>query len=311
MDTGQRRPYNRIVNLNYYKTFIMVSELGSFSHAAERLGITQPAVSFQIQALEKSYGEVLIDRSGATIKLTEAGEIFLEHATEITETNEALLEALSELRDLVRGTLEIGASNIPGEYVLPRLLGEFKETYPDIRVRLEVADTGDILHRLLTHDLDIGFIGSFPDRTPLKAMRVATDRLVCAMPPNHALASRKKLSLRDLMNYGLVLRETGSGTRRTLEQALAQKERSLEDANVVMELGSTQAVLSAVAGGLGITVVSSFATADHVAAGTILVRDFPDLDLVRDLYVAFNEKTPLSRAQDAFLDFIEERSPLA
>lgn len=295
------------MNLSYFETFLQVAKLKSFSRAAETLKLTQPAVSFQIHALEKAYQEVFFDRSGQNIKLTEAGEIFFQHAEEILNSNELLVEKLGELRDLVRGKLEIGASNIPGEYILPRLLGDFKRTFPEVTLRLKIFDTREVISRLLSHKINIGFCGAESKKVPLIYEEFAIDELVIAMPPTHPLTNKKNLRLSDIVKHPLVMREEGSGTKKVFLETLDEKGIKEEDLNIAIELGSTQSVLSAVSSGVGITPVSYFAVIDHVDAGTIVSRKVSDLDLSRPLYVAYNEKTPLNKAQVAFLDFIKNR----
>lgn len=295
------------MNLSYFATFVQVAKLKSFSRAAEVLRLTQPAVSFQIHALEKAYQEVFFDRSGQSIELTDAGKIFLSYAEEILKLNDKLMDSLSELRDLVRGSIEIGASNIPGEFILPKLMGEFKHQYPDVSLKLSIYDTAEVISKLLTHEINLGFCGAAAKKVPLIYEEFAVDELVIACSAGSHLANKKELSLKDILNNPIVLREEGSGTRKVFLQELERKGRSLEDLNIVLELGSTQAVLSAVSSGIGITPVSYFAVIDHVEAGTIKAFRVKDMNLKRPLYIAYNEKAPFSKAQAAFLEFVRER----
>lgn len=294
------------MNLSYFKTFVYVAELESFSRAAEALNLTQPAVSFQIHALEKAYEEVFFDRSSQQIRLTEAGKVFLEHAREILRVNERLVEQLGELRDLVRGSLQLGASNIPGEYILPHMLGEFKKAHPQVSVRLDIMDTGEVISKLLSHQLDIGFCGAAKTKVPIVYEDFSTDELVIAMPVDHPLARKRTVKAEDLKKYPMVAREDGSGTRTVFREALREVGMSESDFTIALELGSTQAVLSAVMSGVGISPISIFALRDHVASGTIAFRRVSDLNLRRPLYIAYNEKAAISKAQVAFIQFLRD-----
>jgi DNA-binding transcriptional LysR family regulator len=298
------------VNLSYFKTFVYVADLKSFSRAAEVLNLTQPAVSFQIHALEKAYEEVFFDRSSQQIRLTEAGKVFLKHARDILAANDRLVEELGELKDLVRGNLVLGASNIPGEYILPLMLGEFKKLHPQVSVRLDIMDTGEVIAKLLSHELDVGFCGAAQKKVPLVYEHFAIDELVIALPPGHPLTSKRTIKPTDLKKYPMVVREEGSGTRTVFRDALREAGLSESDFTIVLELGSTQAVLSAVMSGVGITPVSVFALRDHVASGSLSFRKVSGLNLKRPLYIAYNEKAAISKAQLAFVEFLRDNKQL-
>lgn len=295
------------MNLSYLRTFVYVAELESFSKAAEALNLTQPAVSFQIHGLEKAYQEVLFDRSSQQIRLTDAGKIFLKYARDILKLNDALSLEIADLRDLVRGQLFVGASNIPGEYILPHLLGEFKEAHPQVNIKLEVMDTKEVISRLLSHKLDVGFCGAASKRVPIIYEDFATDELVIAMPAGHPLAAKNNLRLNDLKKHRFVMREEGSATRQIFKEAIEARGVLESDLNIALELGSTQAVLSAVAGGIGITPVSVFAINNLTRADSITFGKVADLNLKRKLFIAYNEKSPMSKAQSAFIEHVKSR----
>ncbi|MDI6891733.1 MAG: selenium metabolism-associated LysR family transcriptional regulator [Actinomycetota bacterium] len=291
------------MNLSYFKTFLTVVEKKSFSGAAKALNLSQPAISFQIQTIEKEYGEILLDRSGSKIVPTEAGKIFSYFAKEILRANDMLGESLDEFRGIVRGRLKIGASTIPGEYVLPRLLGKFKQKFPEVQPTLEISDTKEIIEKLGAHEIDIGFVGAHPKKGTLKVERFAADELILILPPDHSLKSRKRLGFQEIIKEPFILREIGSGTRKTLEGALNGQGLSLEDLNVTMELGSTQAILTAVEGGLGISILSRWAAKKALKLKT--VRTVPlETSISRDLYLIYDERRFLSRAQREFIDFV-------
>lgn len=296
------------MNINYFKTFVTVVEEGSFSEAAKLLKLSQPAISFQIQALEKHFAESLLDRTGARIEPTPAGKVFLRFARKIVSLNQELEEAIDQLRETARGELTLEASTIPGEYVVPKILGKFRERFPQIELSLEISDTGKVIERIAEHRVDIGFVGDQPPKRfkNLKVESFATDTLVLVLPKDHPLSTKDKVNIRDILDQPFILREEGSGTRRTFEKALKKAELSLDDLNVTMELGSNQAIIAAVEASLGVSVLSKWAVEKAEKLGTVRTAPIIDLDLKRDLYLVYNAGRPLSRPQQAFLELSAE-----
>ncbi|MCX7832063.1 MAG: selenium metabolism-associated LysR family transcriptional regulator [Actinobacteria bacterium] len=295
------------MNISYLKTFVTVAKLKSFSKAAQELKLTQPAVSFQIHSLEKEIREVLFDRSGQNVTLTEAGEIFLKYAEKIVGFTERMLDEISELRMLIRGKLEIGASNIPGEYILPIFLSEFKQNYPDVEIRLSVHDTHEVISMLLSHEISLGFCGASAKAVPIIFEEFAYDEIVIAMKPSHPAASKKFLSVKDIKRFPLILREEGSGTRKVFLEALRSQGVDEKDLNIILELGSTQAVLSALSSDIGMAPISIFAIKEHLKNGSLTFKRVEGLNLKRPLFIAYNEKSPFSKAQEVFLELIRNR----
>lgn len=295
------------MNLEYLATFIKVIEKKSFSKAAEELNLTQPAVSFQVQALERECKETLLDRSSTKLRLTQAGKVVYRYAQHLTKEERKMLEELADLKGIVKGELMLGASTIPGEYILPSLLSQFKKKYPLAQLHLEIGDSLSIAKQISQHQLDIGFIGSKFPKLNVVTEKFAADELYLTIPSTHPLSHQKKVTIKDTFKYPWVLREPGSGTRKTFLQELEKKGYSIADLNVVMELGSTQAVITAVASGLGISTVSEWALQPHLANQTIKALSIADLKLKRDFFLAYHPKTPLSRIQEAFINFVRKK----
>jgi DNA-binding transcriptional LysR family regulator len=294
------------MNISYLKTFVTVARLKSFSKAAQELKLTQPAVSFQIHSLEKELKEVLFDRSGQNVALTEAGEVFLRYAEKMVNLSEQLYDELSELKMLVRGRLEIGASNIPGEYIVPQILAEFKSVHPDVEIRLNVYDTQEVISLLLGHEINLGFCGATAKAVPIVFEEFANDEIVIAMRKDHELAEKKYLTLKDLKKYPVIMREEGSGTRKIFLEALKKQGIDEADLNIALELGSTQAVLSATISGLGLAPVSIYALKNQFHNNTLTYKKIEKINLKRPLYLAYNEKSPFSKAQEAFIGFVKD-----
>ncbi len=275
------------MNLEYLRTFVSIVEHGSLSAAARAKRISQPAVTKQVQRLELELGlPLLVRASRRPLELTPAGERVLAFARETCARLEGLERELASLKEIGPGTLSLAASTIPGEHVLPGLLAGFRKTYPDVAVRVTISDTADVVTRLLADKADVGIIGSIPRRPGLRLERLIRDEVVLAVPPGHPFAGREVVSVDELRGQPLILREEGSGTRRSVEQALEAAGLSLPLDSAALTLGSTQSVLQAVAQGLGVGFVSARAAAQGAADGHLACVRISAVDLTRELLLA-------------------------
>lgn len=292
------------MNTDYLKTFVEVVRLNSFSEAGKCLGISQPAVSFQIQRLERDLMVRLIDRSEKGITLTEAGRSFQRFAESVLGHQEQLLSDLELLREEVAGNLSIAASTIPGEYLVAPILGNFRREHPAVAARIAVFDSGAVMEKVSQGEYDIGFCGSYPEGFPLCCFKMATDELVLAVPPQHPFAQRESVAPIELASEPWLFREETSGTQRSMRKMLLERGMDMEKWAAALVLGSTQAVVSAVEAGLGIAFVSNLAVAKSVALGALKVVPVADLDLKRDFYCVYHEERMVSRLQREFLTFV-------
>ena len=294
------------MNISYLNTFITVVEKNSFSAAAKTLGLSQPAVSFQVQAIEKELGAPLLERRGAGLTLTPAGEETLVSAGRIIKTYQELLSFITEARETVTGRLVLEASTIPGEFLVPRFIAEFKKTYPQVEITLNISDSGQVIQRLSAHEADIGFIGALPAKLPkgMSSEPFAEDVLTLVIPASHALAGRKQVSIKSLFSQPFIMREKGSGTRATFVNALVKAGLKPSDLTVVLELDGNQAVLSAVEAGLGVAVISSWPASSAARSGGISIVRINNLDLTRNLYVVHDSSRLDNAARRAFLALV-------
>jgi len=296
------------VNLDYLHTLISVVEHGSLSAAARAKRISQPAVTKQIQRMESELGLTLLVRGPRRqAELTPAGERVLAFARETLASYEELERELGTLKAVGQGTLILAASTIPGEYVLPALLAAFREEYPRIRVEMSISDTAEVATKLLEDDADVGMVGSRPRRPGLRLERLVGDEVILAVPPSHSLAEKASVRIDELRNQRLILREEGSGTRRSVERALAASGAGLRQEDVTLILGSTQAVLQAVEQGLGIGFVSARAAEAALAEGRVARLSLEGIDLRRDLYLAYVPERVGDPLVGRFLKFARER----
>lgn len=293
-----------MINLRQLKAFVAVAEQGSFTKAAKLLYMTQPAVSAQIKALEERLEIQLLERHDKSIALTDAGKLLLIEAGKMLSLYEEFLDALDELKGVRRGRLVIGASTIPGEYLLPQYIGGFKSKYPDIEVVLKIADTGRVVDLLKNRSIHLGIIGAPVKEDNLALTPVAKDELILIAATNHPLAKGKKVQVDGILKTAFVLREPGSGTRMVIERMLAQKGMELSNLQVIMELGSTRAVITAVEAGLGISMVSRLAAKESLQLQKIKEIKVDGWNTERSLYLARNETIYLSHATQAFINYL-------
>ena len=234
------------------KVFRTVAEHLSFRRAAETLHLTQPAVTLQIKALEEELGVRLLDRSGNRVVLTPAGRILNRRANEIAEISERAREELSLLTGEHAGELRAGASTSIAQYVLPKLLGNFKREHPKVQLQIISGNTEEIVEHLIAGQISIGLIEGPALRKDVRTEPFMEDELVLIFPAGHLWARKSQVTMDDLRGAPFLLRERGSGTRRVLEAALEKAGLRKQDMNVVMELDSTEAIISSVESGLGI-----------------------------------------------------------
>jgi DNA-binding transcriptional LysR family regulator len=295
------------MNFHQVKAFCTIVSEGSFSRAAEKLHLTQPTVSAQIQGLEKSLRTRLFERSAQGITLTQSGREFHPYALQMLELSSRAEQAMDQLQGLSRGHLDLGASTVPGHYVLPRALALFKEAYPGIDVRLSVANSQDIRNGVRDGQFELGVVGEQVRDDRLHFTAIAQDHLVVAMRPEHPLANRASLKPQDLLKQPLVTREWGSGTRHTLERSLGGTGVSADDLSVLLELGSAEAIKMAIRAVDALAVLSEWSVKDEVRLGLLKVCPIEGVDLARELYLVWRTHGYLSVASEAFVRFLRER----
>jgi len=289
--------------------FCAVVERKSFSQAAERLGVTQPAVSLQIRSLEQRLGRQLLDRSGRRVEPTEAGRRLYASAQRLLAAEEHLLEDLdADDEGAITGTLELGASTGPGGTVVPLLLCEFQEQHPDVRVRLIVSDTQTVVDRVGERELELGIVGAGRRHRGIAFEPFFRDEVVLACPSAHRFAG-KTISLDDLKGEKLIVMQEGAGVRQVIEDELRKAGMRLRDLDVHLELGLQESVRSAVVAGHGIAFISRLAIEADLDAGRIATARVRGLDPVREIFLARASGRSETRAARAFISFAQEHLP--
>ena len=288
--------------------FCAVVERKSFSLAAERLGVTQPAVSLQVRGLEERFGHRLLDRSGRRVEPTEAGLRLYRAAQRILSLEEQLVEDVAGAGDgRLTGTLAIGASTGPGAHLVPLLLCEFQRAHADLRVALSISDTQAVIDRVAEREVELGVVGALRRQRSLVFEPLARDEIVLAVPPGHAAAGGR-LSLEELRAETLIVMQEGAGVRQVVEDELRRAGLRLRELPSQLELGLQESVKSAVAGGYGVAFISRTAIEGELAAGTLAYARVAEVEPSRQLYVVRARGRPPTRAAEAFLAFAKGRA---
>ena len=294
-----------MISRNHLALFRAVAEAGGFSRAAEVIHVSQPAISMQVAELEDNLGAPLFERLPRGVRLTLAGETLLVYAQRIAALEQEAERSMGELRGLKRGRLAVGASQTIGVYLLPELLGCYHKRNPGIELEATVANTEIIKNRLFDGTLDVGLTeGENPGGDQdLTATVFHEDELVAIAPVDHPLMSKSRLTVKVLCEQGMIVRESGSGTRAVIDKMLAK--RGLSFKRVIMSLGSTEAIKRAVGAGLGLAIVSRLAVGRELATNELGVLTVRDLKLRRPLHRLTLRNRPLSVAAEAFFTLLK------
>jgi DNA-binding transcriptional LysR family regulator len=291
------------MNINQVRAFVAVVDNGSFSEAARATALSQPAVTMQIQGLESDLGATLLERRYRKVDLTEAGRALLPFARRVlAELDDARVE-IERLTDTVGGHLELAVSTTPGQYILPRLLGSFLRAYPEVSVSLRVYDSADVVARVEAGEAHLGMTGARIPGVKVEYEEMGTDLLLMVCPPDSALAERREVPLSEVAEHPFIMRESGSGTRIVFERALREGGIEPSDLNVVMELGTSEAIVNAVEGGMGVGVVSHWMADKALALGTVAQVAAPGFPVARPFY-AVSPRGARSRAAVALADHL-------
>ena len=302
----ERKPLQ--IEFRHLETFCRVADLKSFSKAADDLFVTQPTVSGHILSLEQSLSLRLFDRTSREVRLTKSGEAFHEYASKILSLRKDLMNALSEFSQGIRGELSLGTSTIPGEYLLPRLIGDFKKKHPSFVISLKIADTKEVIQYVLQDQVEFGIIGAKLNHPSLHYEAYDEDEIIVVAPADHPLTRKKRVSLDDLLMEPWIIREEGSGTQIAVEKALRRKGKSLKQFNVVMEMGSTSSVKEGVKAKLGLAFISGRATEGEVLQGSFSRIDVEGFEPIsRQIYIVSHRRRTLSPMATEFLRFLKSK----
>jgi DNA-binding transcriptional LysR family regulator len=288
------------------QAFCAVVEKKSFSQAAEQLGVTQPAVSLQVRALEQRLGQSLLDRSGRRVEPTEAGRRLYRSAQRMLALEEQLLDEVSADDGRLTGTLAIGASTGPGAHLVPLLLCDFQREHPDLHIALSIWDTQTVIDRVVDRQLELGVVGALRRHRSLEFEPLVRDEIVLAVPPGHDAAGGT-ISLDELKEETLIVMQEGAGVRQVVEEELRRAGLRLRGVEPKLELGLQESVKSAVAAGYGVAFISRTAIEGELSAGRLAAAQVEGVEPARQIYIVRARGRSVTRAAEAFLSFAKER----
>ena len=289
--------------LKQIHTFLEVARQRSVSKAAERLFVTQPAVSMQLRQLEEAFGVDLVETVGRTIRLTDAGESFQTHAIAATAHLKNLEAVMAEHVGIQKGRINLAVVST-AKYFMPMLLVRFNKLYPGVEIALSIDNRENVLGMLSRNEADLVVMGRAPQNLDCNAAAFATNPLSIVAAPDHALSRRKHLPFSAVAEYGFVVREPGSGTRSAMERLFAQNEVALK---VVMEMPSNETIKQAVMAGMGLSFLSLRTVRHELASGHMALLDVSGMPMVGSWYVTHLEQRRLSPAATAFKHFLVEQ----
>jgi len=288
------------------QAFCAVVERKSFSQAAEKLGVTQPAVSLQVRSLEQRLGQTLLDRSGRRVEPTEAGRRLYRSAQRLLALEEQLFDEVAAGDGVLHGTLAIGASTGPGAHLVPLLLCEFQRDHAELHVALSIWDTQTVIDRVSERELELGVVGALRRHRSVEFDPLVRDEIVLAVPPGHRAAGGE-LSVDQLKEETLIVMQEGAGVRHVVEEELRRAGLRLRGIEPKLELGLQESVKSAVAAGFGVAFISRTAIEGELAAGTLAAARVEGVEPARQIYLVRARGRTLSRAAETFLVFAKER----
>lgn len=292
------------MDLKRLELFCKVVEQKNFTRAADAAGLSQPSVSEHIRFLEEEVGERLLDRLGREVLPTPAGKVLLGYARRMLELRDQAAQALEEFGGRLTGRLPLGASSIPGNYLLPQAVEAFHQQHPEVQVQVTIGGTGNILDRLLEIEVELAVVGDTGHAAQLDFQPLFEDELVLAVPMNHPWRERGTIVVGDLTGCLYVQRESASGSRTVVERALQQAGVDVRSFDVVAEFGSNEAIRQALRAGIGVSFLSLRSISEDLENGRLARVTIDDLRIVRPFYLARRRSRQLSPVAQAFQEHL-------
>lgn len=297
------------MNLRQLEVFVAVVETGSFSRGAQKTFLTQSTVSQHIASLEDEVGLRLLDRCGRGITPTQAGQLYLRHARRVLLECRALHDALADFNGLQQASLTIGASNIPANYLIPRLLPTLADTYPGIRLTMQSGDSQGMLDALLANAFDFAVVGKRSHERSLSFTALCDDLLILVVGPQHPWSRIQSLKIADLDQHPLLLREQGSGTGQALNTCLRNAGFDAQRLQVAAYLGSNEAVRQTLLGGFGAAFLAEISVRQEILRKELVRVQVDNLQVLRQLWLATHNSRELSPAAQVVIGLLKNLDP--
>ena len=283
--------------------FVSVVDNKSFSKASEAINLSQPTVSSHIKDLENYFQCSLLDRLGKTTEPTRAGKILYTHAREILALKEQAESSLFDFLGNAKGHLTIGGSTIPAGFIIPRLIGPFAGTYPDVSIQLLVGDTLQTVSDIAAGKIEVGIVGAKIDDPLVTQEKLMADQMKLIVPSGHKWAKKTEVTCQQLVTENMIDREKGSGTWKSIISSLIHSGFNPRDLNTTITMGNTISVIQGILNGVGISILSTIAVQDDIDKGRLKALSVKGLDLDRYFYLTFHRKRALSPICKKFIDF--------
>jgi DNA-binding transcriptional LysR family regulator len=294
------------MDIHQLRVFASVFKNKSFSKASKELHLTQPTISSHIRGLEEEFNCALFDRLGRTIIPTKEAEILYGHALEIIEKADTLKETIGRVKNEITGKLIIGASTIPGVYLMPPMMAVFQRKYPSISFQILISDSMEIINSVLKQELLLGIVGAKLGNEQISYKPFVEDELIVISSPS--LTKSNRITIKELIKFPMVLREEGSGTRRETEKILEGRGITFDNVKIAGIFGSTDAIKQAVKAGLGVSIISRFSVKDELKHGILKEIKLTDIQMRRKFYIVTHKKRTLPLAYSIFLKYIMAES---
>ena len=286
--------------------FCKVIELKGFSKAGNAVHLSQPTVSSHIKDLENHFECQLIDRLGKKAVPTKAGELLYSYAHKLIALRDEAESAMAEFHGDIKGRLVIGGSTIPGEYILPKHIGAFTVDYPRVSISLKIGDTENIIQDVLAGFLELGIVGAETSDKRIYQEKLIEDEMKLIVTADHKWAEKKSIRPDLLYKEPFILRESGSGTLKSIKLSFKEKVGSIDDLNVVAEMGSTEAVIQGIKSKVGVSILSTIAVAEELKTGTLKALTVSRLNLKRSFYLITHKHRSPSPLCKAFIAFLKK-----
>jgi len=296
------------MKLNQLEIFCKIIELRSFSRAAEALHLSQPTLTEHIKTLEDHLGITLLDRLGREILPTKAGKVLHGYAQKILNLKTEAEQTLYSLKGELKGDLIVGASTIPGEYILPSLIKRFRDNFPDIWIKLTISDTKEVIDDIVNNRIEFGIVGAKVESSKLEYHKFVKDELVLVVPSIPAWKRTKSVALEKLKQISFIIREEGSGTRIVMEKTFKNFGFNASHLNVIATLGSTTAVVQAIKSGAGCSILSRRAVDEDLTRGLLKSIPIKGINFFRDFYLILRRGKINSPLCEAFFNFLLDKA---
>ncbi|MFO8048869.1 MAG: selenium metabolism-associated LysR family transcriptional regulator [Desulfosudaceae bacterium] len=298
-----------MVDLWHLTIFKQVVETGGFSSAGRAINLTQPTVSNHIKELESHFNCRLLDRIGKTTRPTRAGELLYAYAGKLLSLYDETETAMSGFLGNIQDRLTVDGSTIPASYILPRMIGGFLKQYQNVRISLSSGDTSQIVNDLLEYRLELGVVGARAEHKRVSQQKLTRDEMRLIVPADHEWAGESAVDPDRLCRAPFIARESGSGTRQSLQSSLAGIGLDISSLRVVAEFGSTASVIQGIKNGVGLSILSPVAVADELASGSLKALVVTGLDLSRYFYLTTHRDRTPSPLGEAFIKFLSAGFP--